>query len=124
MVALLDFRIEKLFSQLLQFSLLDFGPFEALAAAHALLAFELDRRGILRRSRRLFLAHEEGDVRYVPDLAAVLVLVEFQVFKVILQRVAHHHLVVQNFLQLTRTNETYFLATYNWCYFRIGRSML
>lgn len=48
----------------------------------------------------LVLAHKERDLRDVPDFASVLILVEFEMCEVFLERVADNDFVVQNFLQL------------------------
>ena len=48
----------------------------------------------------LMVTLEEGDLGDVADLARVLILVQLQVLKVFLQRMAHYNFVVEDFLQL------------------------
>ena len=43
---------------------------------------------------------EEGDLGDVANLTGVLVIVEFEVLEVFLERVAHDDLVIQDLLQL------------------------
>ena len=43
---------------------------------------------------------EEGDLRDVADLASILVIVEFEVLKVFLERMTHDNLVIKDFLKL------------------------
>ena len=43
---------------------------------------------------------EERNLRDVPNLASILILVQLQMSEVFLQRVANHNLVVEDLLQL------------------------
>ena len=73
---------------------------------------------------------KKRDLRDVPDFAGVLVFVELEMLEVFLERVADDDLAVQNFLELHMARqrgqkslpET--KATYNWCDFRVARSVL